>query len=96
MTDSITILGVDFDSQGKGEGNWRAKVPQVARTLGLWSLRDFSFEGRFFFFFAFCFDPLFILPICFIPAPPEGADHPCQEACFFWRPNPQPLATDNI
>lgn len=44
--DFIQILGVKFYKHGSGGQNWDNVTAKVAQKLGLWSLRELTFEGK--------------------------------------------------
>ena len=45
-TDEVRILGVSFDSEGKGGGNWEGLLGKAEKKLQLWRLRQLSWVGK--------------------------------------------------
>ena len=45
-TKDIKILGVKFDKEGGGRGNWTDKLGKVRQRLGYWGLRQLTWTGK--------------------------------------------------
>lgn len=45
-TDLTKILGIKINAQGSGQKNWEDITAKVSQKLGLWGLRELSFEGK--------------------------------------------------
>lgn len=44
--DNLKILGVKFDREGGGQGNWKEMIGKVWQRLGFWGLRQLTLEGK--------------------------------------------------
>ncbi|XP_055770772.1 uncharacterized protein LOC129846978 [Salvelinus fontinalis] len=66
-TTDIRVLGVKFDREGGGSGNWNGILGTVRQRLGFWGLRQLTFEGKVLIIKAVILPVLLLISSVFIP-----------------------------
>ncbi|XP_045569119.1 uncharacterized protein [Salmo salar] len=66
-TTDIRVLGVKFDREGGGRGNWSGILGTVRQRLGFWGLRQLTFEGKVLIIKAVILPVLLLISSVFIP-----------------------------
>jgi exonuclease III len=78
----LKILGVKFDREGGGQGNWTDMLGKVRQRLGFWGLRQLTFEGKILIFKAVIL-PLILL-VCSVFSPPRRFLVNLERAVFYF------------
>ncbi|XP_077060974.1 uncharacterized protein LOC143713527 [Siphateles boraxobius] len=78
----LKILGVKFDREGGGQGNWTDMLGKVRQRLGFWGLRQLTFEGKILIFKAVIL-PLILL-VCSVFSPPRRFLANLERAVFYF------------
>ncbi|XP_073789114.1 uncharacterized protein [Danio rerio] len=80
--DHFKILGVNFDREGGGRGNWKEILGKVRQRLGFWGLRGLTLEGKILIFKAVIL-PLMSL-VCSVFSPPRRFLLELERAVFYF------------
>ncbi|KAF4079370.1 hypothetical protein AMELA_G00177250, partial [Ameiurus melas] len=78
----LRILGVKFDKEGGGRGNWADLLGKVRQKLGFWGLRQLTLEGKVLIFKAVIL-PLLLL-VCSVFWPPRSFLLDLERAVFYF------------
>jgi exonuclease III len=78
----LKILGVKFDKEGGGRGNWTDMLGKVRQRLGFWGLRQMTFEGKVLIFKSVIL-PLILL-VCSVFSPPRRFLAELERAVFYF------------
>ena len=95
-TKDIKILGVKFDKEGGGRGNWTDKLGKVRQRLGYWGLRQLTWTGKVLIYKAMVL-PLFLL-LCSVFSPPRSFLLGVERAVFYflWGSKWERLKRDTV
>jgi len=78
----LKVLGVKFDREGGGRGNWTDILGKVRQRLGFWGLRQMTIEGKVLIFKAVIL-PLILL-VCSVFSPPRRFLANLERAVFYF------------
>nr|XP_055049577.1 LINE-1 retrotransposable element ORF2 protein [Misgurnus anguillicaudatus] len=81
-TTDLKILGVKFDKEGGGRGNWTDLLGKVRKRLGFWGLRQLTIEGKILIFKSVIL-PLILL-VCSVFSPPRSFLVELERAVFYF------------
>ena len=92
----IKILGLKFDDEGGGRGNWTDVLGKVRQRLGFWGLRQMTIEGKVLIFKAVVL-PLLLL-LCSVFSPPRSFLLGVERAVFYflWGSKWERLKRDTV
>lgn len=79
---NLKILGVNFDKDGGGNGNWEELMKKTRQRLSFWRLRGLTLEGKILIIKAVIL-PLFLL-VCSVFIPPRPLFLALDRAIFIW------------
>ncbi|XP_031671812.1 uncharacterized protein LOC109882153 [Oncorhynchus kisutch] len=83
MTD-IRVLGVKFDREGGGSGNWSGILGTVRQRVGFWGLRQLTFEGKVLIIKAVILPVRLLISSVFIPPQRSILDLERKLFYFLW------------
>ena len=78
----MQILGIKFDEEGGGRGNWTDMIGKVKQRLGFWGLRQMTMEGKILIIKAVVL-PLLLL-LCSVFSPPRFFLLDLERAVFYF------------
>ncbi|KAL6481328.1 hypothetical protein MHYP_G00094080 [Metynnis hypsauchen] len=78
----MKILGIKFDKEGGGRGNWTDMIGKVKQRLGFWGLRQMTMEGKVLIIKAIIL-PLLLL-LCSVFSPPRFFLLDLERAVFYF------------
>ena len=92
----LKILGVKFDREGGGKGNWTDLIGKVRQRLGYWGLRRLTFDGKVLIIKAVIL-PVLLL-ICSVFMPPRSTLLTLDRAIFYflWGSKWERLRRDQV